>query len=115
MYMHLVGPIPNAYELNHECNNPCCARPGHLTPMTKAEHAQVTAARAKFGRMFPGMTILGPDRSHSDRERMFAQMYALPYATGGLETETMLEFLERQLQPATVGGAYEGLDPSYWL
>lgn len=35
----LVGPIPEGYELHHTCGTEACVRPGHLLPLTPAEHA----------------------------------------------------------------------------
>lgn len=81
LYMDLVGPIPNGYHLHHECHVRNCARPGHLTPLSPRDHALQTAAHAEFLRMFPGELIVGPNRSHSDEERLFARALGLPADT----------------------------------
>lgn len=78
LYMHLVGPIPNAYQMHHSCTVRNCCRPGHLTPLTPDEHADQTAMDVTFRAMFPDEKILGPNRSHSDAERMFARIHGLP-------------------------------------
>lgn len=78
MYMDLVGPIPDGYQMHHECHVRNCVRPGHLTPVTPQEHSKLTKAHLEFQQMYPGVHILGPDRSHSDRERQFAVMFGLP-------------------------------------
>lgn len=81
VYMHLAGPVPDGHQLHHECRVRNCARPGHLTPMTPEEHSKVTAAAQEFDSMFPGAKAPGPDRSHTDRERVFAAVYNLPADT----------------------------------
>lgn len=35
---HLVGPIPDGYELHHWCHNPPCVNPEHLEPLTVQDH-----------------------------------------------------------------------------
>ena len=34
------GPVPAGHDLHHECENPRCLNPGHLTPKTPKEHRQ---------------------------------------------------------------------------
>lgn len=46
VYEALVGPIPDGIELHHRCLNKRCVRPGHLWPMTKADHAAYHAHAA---------------------------------------------------------------------
>lgn len=38
-YERFVGPIPEDYDLHHECETKNCANPAHLKPITRAEHA----------------------------------------------------------------------------
>jgi hypothetical protein len=33
-YEHLVGPVPDGYELDHTCENPLCVNPAHLEPVS---------------------------------------------------------------------------------
>lgn len=78
LYMHLVGPIPNAYEMHHECQKPRCVRPGHLTPLARDQHAAVTAfSNVLFG-FAPSGVLAIENVSASDKERMFARVYGLP-------------------------------------
>ena len=39
VYELLVGPIPDGHHLHHDCRNPACCRPSHLTPLTPSEHS----------------------------------------------------------------------------
>jgi len=51
--VHTVDELYLAYlefrcsglELDHECNEPACRNPGHLTPRTPTEHRQITLER----------------------------------------------------------------------
>ncbi|MDI1290656.1 MAG: HNH endonuclease [bacterium] len=50
VYLLLVGPIPDGYELDHTCVTPMCVWPAHLEPVTHAENqlrirARFTACR----------------------------------------------------------------------
>lgn len=81
LYMHLVGPVPDGYQLHHSCTVRNCCRPGHLEPVTPEDHVKLTAADVAFRAMFPDEKITGPDRSYTDRERRFAAVYALPADT----------------------------------
>jgi hypothetical protein len=92
LYMHLVGAVPNGYQMHHSCTIRNCCRPGHLMPLTPEEHAKQTATDMAFRAMFPEERIIGPDRSHSDRERMFARFYSLP-EDGMLPVERSLAVL----------------------
>lgn len=47
-----IGPIPERHEIDHLCCNPPCVNPGHLDPVTRAEHVARTFRR------------LGADRKH---------------------------------------------------
>jgi hypothetical protein len=38
VYETLVGPIPDGWDLHHQCHTPGCCNPAHLTPLDKAEH-----------------------------------------------------------------------------
>lgn len=95
LFMHLVGPVPDGHQLHHECHNRPCCRPGHLTPIKPGEHAKLTAANAAFRARFPDEIVTAPDRSHTDRERRFAAVYALPADT----TITMLD-LDGLMRPS---------------
>lgn len=81
LYMHLVGPVPNGHQLHHGCTVRNCCRPGHLQPVTPGEHAKLTTTDMAFRAMFPDEKITGSDRSHTDRERMFALVWGLPADT----------------------------------
>lgn len=81
LFMHLAGPVPDGYQLHHSCTVRNCCRPGHLMPVTPEEHAKLTAADMAFRAMYPDEKIVGPDRSHTDRERRFALVWALPADT----------------------------------
>lgn len=39
VYQRLVGLIPGGYRLHHECENPLCVNPDHLTPESARTHA----------------------------------------------------------------------------
>lgn len=39
-YETYVGPIPEAYEIDHQCRNPSCVRPSHLKAVTHAGNQQ---------------------------------------------------------------------------
>lgn len=78
LYMHLVGAIPDGHQMHHECRVPPCVRPGHLTPLTPDHHRQVTAVTSFVTQELPFGTVVGPDVSHSERERAFGQKYELP-------------------------------------
>lgn len=41
IYRVLAGPVPAELELHHRCENPLCANPEHLTPLTSSEHALI--------------------------------------------------------------------------
>lgn len=43
LYRVLVGPVPAGLELHHECENPPCANPAHLEPVTHFENHRRTA------------------------------------------------------------------------
>lgn len=51
LYEHLVGPVPDGYDLDHLCRNPACVNPDHLEPVTHRENmrrgsnARLTAAQ----------------------------------------------------------------------
>lgn len=78
LYMHLVGPIPNAHEMHHECEKPRCVRPGHLVPLTPEQHQSITAfSKFLFG-IVPSGVLAIENWSRTDRERMFARAYELP-------------------------------------
>jgi HNH endonuclease len=36
---HEYGPIPDGMRIHHECENPLCVRPEHLTVVTASQHA----------------------------------------------------------------------------
>lgn len=92
LYMHLVGPIPDGYELHHECEKPTCVRPGHLVPLTPDRHRSITEFSRRMFTLAPS-AVLGIDNlSRTDRERMFARVYELP---SDLDMSSM-----PQLQPA---------------
>jgi hypothetical protein len=38
LYRVFVGPIQKGKHLHHECHNPPCVNPDHLTPLMPAEH-----------------------------------------------------------------------------
>ncbi|WP_424991484.1 HNH endonuclease [Paenarthrobacter nitroguajacolicus] len=78
LYMHLVGPIPNAHEMHHECEKPRCVRPGHLTPLTPEQHRAVTAFSQLLFGMAPSAVLAIENTSRTDKERMFARVYGLP-------------------------------------
>jgi hypothetical protein len=40
-----VGPIPERYEIDHECQNTICVNPAHLCAVSKPEHAARTFRR----------------------------------------------------------------------
>jgi hypothetical protein len=42
-YLHLVGPIPDGFVIDHLCRNPPCVNPAHMEPVTIHENAQVRA------------------------------------------------------------------------
>src|SRR6266566_3743699 len=37
-YKTFIGPIPNDYDTDHLCRNPCCVRPDHLEAVTRGEN-----------------------------------------------------------------------------
>jgi len=38
VYRHAIGPVPEGLGLLHECDNPRCVNPKHLTPGTQLEN-----------------------------------------------------------------------------
>lgn len=38
------GPVPDGYQLHHECHVRSCCLPAHLKPVTSAEHRQIHGA-----------------------------------------------------------------------
>lgn len=44
-YEHFVGPVPPGKGLHHLCENPACANPAHLIPLTPEEHKRFHAAQ----------------------------------------------------------------------
>lgn len=38
LYEHLVGKIPDGFELDHLCRVRCCVNPRHLEPVTRSEN-----------------------------------------------------------------------------
>lgn len=49
VYQLLVGPIPDALVLHHECGNRHCCNPAHLVPMTNGDHISHHAALRRKG------------------------------------------------------------------
>ncbi len=84
LYMHLVGPIPNAHEMHHECQKPRCVRPGHLTPLSQDAHQDITAFSKMLFGMAPSAILAIDNFSRTDRERMFARAYGLPSDMDGV-------------------------------
>lgn len=39
-YERSVGPIPDGHRIHHECEEPRCVNPAHLSPVTASEHAR---------------------------------------------------------------------------
>lgn len=39
-YETLVGPVLDGMHLHHECQNPGCVNPGHLTSLTPGDHVR---------------------------------------------------------------------------
>lgn len=78
LYMHLVGQIPNAHEMHHECEKPACVRPGHLRPLTPERHREITAFSNWMFGVMPTAVLAIENTSHTDAERMFARIYGLP-------------------------------------
>lgn len=37
-YEHHVGPVPDGYEVHHECRNRACCNPAHLTAISPEDH-----------------------------------------------------------------------------
>lgn len=79
LFMHLVGPVPDGYHIHHWCTVRNCCRPGHLKPMTPDDHIEQTRMDVAFRALFPDEKIVGPNLSHTVRERRFGQVWALPY------------------------------------
>jgi hypothetical protein len=85
LYMHLVGQIPNAHELHHECEKPACVRPGHLQPLTPARHRDVTTFSTWMFGVVPTAVLGIENTSRTEAERMFAMLYGLPSDLSALE------------------------------
>lgn len=44
IYEACVGPVPEGFELHHECENPRCVRIDHFVLVTKADHGRLSMA-----------------------------------------------------------------------
>lgn len=78
LYMHPVGPKPNAQELHHEREKPRCVRPGHLRPLVPAGHRYVTALVNWMFTIAPNGKLAIDNVTRSQRERRYAETYRLP-------------------------------------
>lgn len=77
LFMHLAGPIPDGYELHHECEKPTCVRPGHLVPLTPEKHQSITAFSKLLFTITPTGVLAIDNLSRAEKERMFARVYGL--------------------------------------
>jgi hypothetical protein len=64
IYAALVGPIPEGLHVCHHCDNPSCARPGHLFVGTQADNA---ADRERKGRHNPARGERHGSVTHPER------------------------------------------------
>lgn len=92
MWMHLVGQIPIGMHLDHICVNPRCVRPGHLQPVTPAEHDAITQERRR--RLAEGgghLEWVAPDVHRSLKEAYFGIQFDLPYTLGAMTLPASLQ------------------------
>lgn len=53
VYEHLVGPIPEKFQLDHLCRNRRCANPDHLEPVTSWTNSKRGASWMPDPRTYP--------------------------------------------------------------
>ena len=47
VYQVCRGPVPDGYHLHHECRNPGCCNPNHLTPLPAGDHSALHHAERR--------------------------------------------------------------------
>lgn len=78
-WMHFVGPIPDGHEVDHMCGLITCVRPGHLQPLTPADHRELTLARRTFEDLTGEGQRVVPALTRTRSEAAFASIYGLSY------------------------------------
>lgn len=66
MYEITVGPIPDGYEIDHECENRACVNPDHLKAKSHEQHRKDAWARKGkvIGRCINGHEMVGKNVYH---------------------------------------------------
>src|SRR5215471_18960028 len=52
-YTLTSGPIPEGYEIDHDCWVPLCCNPRHLVALTHEEHSRRRIGRPRVSRVYP--------------------------------------------------------------